>query len=155
MDMMTNDERGAMPRAVRLICTADEQGVRVVSRRRLETVVPPSEPIGEENEQNMQRRTGFWIEVRDAEERPCYRRVIADPLPDSIEAPTAGGGFTRRKVTPRHATFALLVPEIEEADHVSLLRGTPVAGAALRARFGEVARLPLRDPDQQDRESDR
>jgi hypothetical protein len=46
--------------AVWLICTGDEQGVGVVSER-LESVVPPSEPIGEGNEESIRRRTGFWL----------------------------------------------------------------------------------------------
>ena len=138
------------PRAVRLICTADEQGVRVISRRRLESVVPPSEPIGGGHEENMQRRSGFWVELRDAEERPCYRRVVADPLPDEVEAPSAGGTFIRRKVSPGSTTFALLVPDLDEADHVSLLRGTAVAGVVTPGRFGEIAQLPLHDPDLKD-----
>jgi hypothetical protein len=149
-----NEEYGTPPRAVRLICTADEQGVRVLSRRHLESVVPPSEPIGGEHEEKMQRRSGFWLELRDAEERPCYRRVVADPLPDEIEAPSAGGTFTRRKVLPGSTTFALLVPDLDEADHVSLLRGTAVAGVVSRARFGEIARLPLRAPDRRDGEGE-
>ena len=65
-----SEDYGIPPRAVRLICTADEEGVRVLSRRRLESVVPPSEPIGGSHEQTMQRRSGFWLELRDAEERP-------------------------------------------------------------------------------------
>jgi hypothetical protein len=149
---VTDDEREPTPRAVRLICSAGEKGLRLVSRRRLEAVVPPSEPIGEESEQ---RRTGFWIEVRDAEERPVYRRVIADPLPDEIEVSAEDGTFARRKAGAADATFALLVPDLDEADHVSLVRGTAIAGAARRPRSGEVGRLPLRDPDLQSGEGAR
>jgi hypothetical protein len=150
-----SDERGVVPRAVRLICTADEQGVRVVSRRRVEMVVPPSELIGGPDEPSMDRRTGFWVEVRDARERPLYRRVIADPLPGNLEVSAGGGNFTRRKIAPGEVTFAVLVPDLGDGDHVSLLRGTPSTAGRLRARSGEVARLPLRDLGRSNRDSQR
>ena len=118
-------------------------------RRSLEKVVPPSEPLGEEDEPNLPR-SGFWIEVRDAKERPCYRRVIGDPMPDTAEVPAEDGHFTRIKAARENVTFALLVPDLDEADHVSLLRGTPIAGAAPGARSGEIARLPLRAADRED-----
>ena len=146
---MNDDRSSGAERAVRLICRADENGVHVVSRRRLAKVAPPSEPL-EEEERGGQRRSGFWIEVRDDEDRLRYRRVVADPLAGEVEVPGDAGSFTRRPVAPDSVTFALLVPDIDGAEHVSLMRG-PSEGAAARQtgrladRTGEIARLSLHD----------
>jgi hypothetical protein len=135
------DERNSQSgRAVRLICRADEHGVRVVSRRRLNALVPPSDEVEDVDSRG---RAGFWIEVRDAAGNPSYRRVMADPLADEIEVSEEDGTLFRRRITAGAITFALLVPDLDGADHVALLRGVP-AGGRPGVAAGEVARLPLR-----------
>jgi len=149
---MTDDTSGpGRPRpAVRLICTADGDGVRVVSRRRLTKVVPPSEPLEDPESGTAEQWSGFWLEVRDERERVRYRRVVADPLSGEVEVPGGDGSFTRRASARASATFALLVPDLPDADHVSLVRGgaaptAPDAAFALAESTGEVARLPLHE----------
>lgn len=133
---MSSGER--LPAAWRLICTVDRDGVRVRSRRRVHMTTPPSDPLDGSREP-----TGFWVEVRDAGERVQYRRAMTSPVEDEVEVPgdPAEGTFTRVGVEPR-GTFALLVPETDDADHVALLRAAPVSGG--RARRTELARVSLR-----------
>lgn len=144
-----SDSRTPGP-AVRLICTADDDGVRVVSRRRLAKVVPPSEPLDDELVTTT-GRAGFWVEVRDADERVRYRRVLPDPLSGEVEVPGGQGSFTRQTSAQASATFALLVPDVPGADHVSLLRGGPPArgpqALGTAGRTGEIARLALDDEE--------
>lgn len=149
---MTDDASGpGVPGpAVRLICAVEGDGVRVLSRRRLTKVVPPSEPIDDQEAGRAGQWSGFWIEVRDDRDRVRYRRVVADPLAGEVEVPGGDGSFTRRESARASAAFALLVPDLPDADHVSLVRGgaAPAATArafALAARTGEVARLSLRE----------
>lgn len=132
--MSTSDGR---PSAWRLICTLDRDGFRVVSRRRVHMTTAPSDPVSDPHEP-----TGFWIEVRDADGRVQYRRGIASPVDEELEAPAdpEEGTFTRVPVEPL-GTFALLVPESDGADHVAVLRAAPASGA--RARRTELARVPL------------
>ena len=89
---MVDADRSIGPEsAVRLICRADDNGVRVISSRPLAKIVPPSEPIGDDDLHG-QPRSGFWIEVRDEQERPRYRRVICR------SARQRGGGSRRRRL---------------------------------------------------------
>jgi len=127
---------------VRLICTADEQGVRVVSRRRVEKVVPPSELIGAADEPSMDRRTGFGSRCGTRRSGPFTGGVIADPLPGDVEVSAGGGNFTRRKIAPGEVTFAVLVPDLGDGDHVSLLRGTPVQRGEAASPFRRGRPVP-------------
>ncbi len=129
-------------RAVRLICAVGDDGVRVVSRRALTKAVPPSEPL----EEASGPRSGFWIEVRGADEQVRYRRVVPDPLAGEVEVPGDDGSFTRRRAAV--GSFAVLVPDLPGAEDVVLVRGEPAAGdvagvAPLAVRAEDVARLPL------------
>lgn len=136
---MSDDE--PLPTAWRVICTADADGVRVVRRRRVHATTPPSEAIGDDDE-----RSGFWVEVRGADGRVQYRQAMSDPREEDLEAPgdPEHGGLTRRRV-PGPRTFAMLVPETPDADHVALLSAAPVPGGRARPHRTELARIPLRE----------
>ena len=138
MDRPVNVTQGPQ-RAWRLICTTDAAGqVRVRSRRRVEMIVPSTGPLADASP-----ATGFWVELRDAEERTRYRRAMPDPLEAELEVPAEprGEGFAHVRA-PARRTFSVVLPDIEGADHVALVRGgrTRRAGAP---RVEEIARLPL------------
>jgi hypothetical protein len=121
----------------------DEGGVRIVSRRRVEMTVPPSDPLDYEA-----TTVGFWAELRDADDQPLYRRVMADPLEAGIEVPQAPGDPSPTRLPATGGSFAVLVPDLPGAARVSLMRGEPApTGGIARARTTEVARLPLRGED--------
>jgi hypothetical protein len=106
--------------------------------------VPPSDPLDYEAS-----TVGFWTELRDADDQALYRRVMADPFEADVEVPGKRGdpSFTRRPAPPR-GSFAVLVPDLPGADHVSLIRGeAPTTAGVARARPTEVARLLLRGED--------
>jgi hypothetical protein len=135
--------RGAGPERVwRLVCAVTDEGIRVVSRHRVEMTLPPADPF-----EDVPGTVGFWVELRDAEEHALYRRVMADPVEADIEVPGEPGdpSFTRVPAPPGGA-FSVLVPDLPGADHVSLVRAEPAdTRRAIRARQAEVARLPLTD----------
>ena len=122
--------------AWRLVCTTDAEGrIEVRSRRRVEMIVPPAGPLDD-----AARAAGFWVELRDAEERTQYRRAMPDPLEAEVEVPAEPGaeGFAHVRAPGRRA-FSVLVPDLDGADHVALVRG----GRGRRAGAQEIARLPL------------
>jgi hypothetical protein len=139
---------GGPPAAWRLLCAYDRTGaVRVVSRRRIQKVVPPSEPLDP-----TRRQAAFWLEVRDAQEQPQYVRAMRNPIPEYAEVPPppGGGRFSNVPAAGREGAFALLVPDLPGGDHVSLLQrapGRPGSAGARSAGPAEVARLPLGGPE--------
>ena len=144
----------APPRAVRLTFTYEGDEVRLVSRQPVEMITPPSDMLsGYEDEQ------GFWIEVRNDQEETLHRRVMQDPLRRDVEVflPDPEQSVVRAPVENPMGSFSVVIPDLEEADHVALLSsGAPSAAArgvspeaAARAPAGpasEFARFSLR-PD--------
>ena len=137
----TVDPASAAPGAWRLLFAVDAAGnIHVRSRQRVEMTVPPTEPLAE-----AAPTAGFWAELRDVRERTRYRLLIPDPVEAGIEVPPepGGEGFTHVPDSgPR--VFSVLVPDLDGADHVTLVRSgrTRRAGSTRRE---EVARLPLKE----------
>lgn len=125
--------------AVRLIFEYEGTDIRLVSRQRVEMIPPPSDPLREEQDLH-----GFWVEVRDAELRPLYRRVMHPPVRHDAEvfSDDPGRSLARVPVDEPKGAFAVLVPDIAEADHIALVSSPLAPGAAL-APATEVARFAL------------
>ena len=124
---------------VRLIFQYEGQEVRLLSRQRVDMMPPPSDPVTEyEDEQ------GFWIEVRDKSEGVLHRQVMQDPIRGDVEAFSDEPGMSveRVPVSEARGTFAVLVPDMEAADHLALMGSPAVAGRA-REAASELARFPL------------
>lgn len=143
-----NENSAPVDRAIRLVCVADADGVRVTSRSRLAKVVPPTESLPDVS--SAAGRSGFWVEVRDAADRVRYRRVMADPLPSRLEAPAENGGFGQLPGAPSTGTFTVLVPDLDDGEELVLMRGSGRgAGPATAADrvSGELARISLREEE--------
>jgi hypothetical protein len=136
---MTNFAADAFP-AVRLILAYDDRGFRVIARRRFDHVVPPSEPLAD-----AEHSTGFRVELRAPDHRLLYVRFMPDPRLSQMEVPPGHDAepFTRRPMARRSGTFALVVPELDEAQDVVLAVRSAAPGA-VRLHSDEVARFPLR-----------
>ena len=122
-------ENMATPYAWRLVCAAEEDAtVRVLSRRRVQMIVPPDDDLA-----GAPGAAGCWAELRDAEARPLYRRILRDPW-----ARDQGRRGERR-------AFSVLVPDVEGAADVALLRaGRPAAAGGPGVE--ELAFLALGGP---------
>ena len=81
-------------------------------------IVPPSHPTYDSAQQS-----GFWFELRDAENRVLYRRTMHDPIQTEMEAPSGDPKrpFTRAPVKEPQGVFAVLVPALEAANSLVVL----------------------------------
>ncbi|MFI7103459.1 M64 family metallopeptidase [Streptomyces sp. NPDC050161] len=135
--------RSGQTTAVRLIFAYEGTDIRPFSSQRIEKTPPPGGPLGARRDADGQ---GLWVEVRDAERQPLYRRGLRDPVPQDVEAFSHAPErpFIRVPLERPRGAFAVVVPDIEEADHAALLSGAPGLGQAATATVTEVARFPLR-----------
>lgn len=96
--------------------------VRLVSRQRVEMRAPASDRTDE-----YEGHSGFWVEVRDVENRVIYRRVMHNPIRFEHEAPSGDPEkpFTHVKIEDPDGAFTLVVPDFPEAQVVSLFGSPP------------------------------
>jgi hypothetical protein len=132
-------EEGGMPappRAVRLTFTYEGDEVRLVSRQPVDMIAPPTDKLsGYEDEQ------GSWIEVRNDREQTLHRLVMEDPLRRDVEvfSPDPERSVYRAPVQEPSGIFVVVVPELDDADHVSLMSSAAPRAAAAREVSPEAA----------------
>src|SRR5215213_5442764 len=128
------------PRAVRLTFAFEGDEVRLVGRRHIEMTAPPTDRLfGYEGEQ------GFWIEVRDKQEETLHRQVMQDPLRRDVEVFSSDPEQSLIRVPvdqPTSGTFSLVIPHLEEGDHVALLSSGAPSASARGISLERAARTP-------------
>lgn len=131
-----------MTDAVRLIFSYEGSDVTVISRQRIDVVLPPSEPL----DVSTAERSGFWIEVRDTTGAPLHRQLMHDPIRHDAEVFSDDPSQTIARVPVEHPSgvFSVVVPAAEEADHVALM-GTPLEERPAVAAARELATFSLKD----------
>jgi hypothetical protein len=139
------DGMPASPRALRLRFTYEGDEVRLVRRQPVETITSPTDALsGYEGQQ------GFWVEVRSGQDEVLYRQVRDDPLRHDVEvfSPDPAQSVFRIPVENPSGTFSVLVPDLDEADHVALISSAApdMAPEAARGSATELARFSLRPP---------
>ncbi|MFN0156042.1 MAG: hypothetical protein ACKVUT_16845 [Gaiella sp.] len=109
------------PSAWRLTFVHDESGVRLVERERLEMVAPP-----DDSDLTYVARSGYWVELKDAEGRGIYRQILHDPLRTEIEvhSPDASEQPHQVPMESSTSTFDAVVPDLPAARTV-VLKGRP------------------------------
>lgn len=106
----TGDHR-RQQRALRLVFEQRGTEMKLVSSQRLNMVVPPPQAL------LVKRDTrGSWLELRDREGRPVYRRTIDNPY-QGVEVVADGPKDSLRRIEDDKATraFFVIVPDIAEA----------------------------------------
>lgn len=91
--------------------------VRLISQERLDMICPPT--IGERPEAG--KHGGFWIELRDANDRSIFHRVLHSPLADSVEVHSPDGTIRREFGPVSESIFEVLLPDSDEASSVALM----------------------------------
>ncbi|MBZ4319244.1 hypothetical protein [Streptomyces huiliensis] len=149
--------------AVRLIFEYEGPDIRLVSRQRVDAAPPPTDdlsettgPAGSDATDERPGVKGFWVELRDARQQPLYRRVMHPPVRYDAEvfSDDPDRSLARVPVDEPKGAFAVLVPELADADHVALV-SSPLAPGPTVAPAAEVARFALReDEDEADAAND-
>lgn len=114
--------------------------IELIDQRPVEMTLPAETAVREPGE-----RAEFWCELRSAEAEVLYRRETPDPIPTDVEvfSDDPEQSIERAPHPPREGVFSVVVPEIEAADEVLLLRSLPGPpprrGARRLADVGETA----------------
>lgn len=134
--------RSGGPNAVRLIFSYEGNDIELISRQRVGVVTPPSEPM----EGSLKGQSGFWAEVRDEAEQPLHRQLMHDPVRHDAEVFSEDPERSVARIPLERPTgvFAVLIPEIEEADHLVFI-GTPLEERPALAEARDIARFSLVD----------
>ena len=119
-------------RAVRLTFSYEGDKVELVGQQRVNMIPPPSDPVKTEAGFMAEPESGFWYEVKDANGGTIYRRVIHSPIEYNREVFTNEPEKTIQRVTidEPQGVFTVVIPDIEEADAVSLHSSPTESGAA-------------------------
>ena len=120
--------------------------------RKIELVdVQPVDAVAPEPPPSPRGRAGYWLELRGRDKRPVFRRVLSDPLGESVEAPTGdpAGTFERATVESPSGTFQVMVPDVEEGE-VSIFHVDPERGK--REKEKEKDKDKDKDKDKRGRE---
>ena len=129
------------PRAIRLTFVYDGNKIELKDADRIAMSVPPTDHIKEG-----QPMTGFWLELRGADEQALFRRIMHDPiaLDREIFPDQQGGEIIRRSVASPHGVFSVVIPEIKHMETLTF-HGVPAGGSRHhRDMSREVARFDLR-----------
>jgi hypothetical protein len=125
-----------MAKALRLRLSIDRGRVELRSLLPVDTLTPPADPAPGTD------MSGFWVELRDEENRTLYRRVLPDLLQGTHEIFTGNPDepIVRAPRAPGPMPFIVIVPDVPEAREV-VFYGNPAEDHDRPAY--ELARLEL------------
>jgi hypothetical protein len=127
-------------KSLRLTFRVADGEVRLVSYERLDMICPPS--VGERPETG--RNGGFWMELRDTNNRILFHRILDNPLGDSVEVHSPDGKIQRVFGAVKENVFEVLLPDDSQAKTIAFIgesmepatvRQEQVAAARELARF--------------------
>ena len=137
MAAQTLESTQASGRTLRLTFEYKGTDVRLIARQSVDMMAPPSDRLDEYAD-----HAGFWVELRDGNDRVLYRRVTQNPIALDREAPSGDPQrpFTRVPDDTKQGVFTLLVPDLKEARELRVM-GSPPDALARAAR--QILRVDL------------
>jgi hypothetical protein len=127
-------------KSLRLTFRVADGEIRLVSYERLDMICPPS--VGERPEAG--RNGGFWMELRDTNNRVLFHRILDNPLGDSVEVHSPDGKIQRVFGAVKENVFEVLLPDDSQAKTIAFI-GESMEPATLRqervAATRELARF--------------
>ena len=127
------------PRAIRLTFSYVGNRIELTATQRLAMFVPPGDSLEADRE-----RSGFWVEVRNADERPLFRQILHHPIETTREVFPSDpqGEIIRTPVADPRGVFSIVIPEIAGARVLALI-GSPSAADRRGEAAQEIARVDL------------
>jgi len=109
-------------KAMRLTFSYDGNDVKLISQKRTEMTVPPSDPV-----KSYAKQKGFWAELRSNRDKTLYRHVMHNPTRNDAEIfpETPGESISREPVPKRKGVFVVIVPDTDKGEEVTLFRSSP------------------------------
>ena len=134
--------------ALRFTCTYEGEKINIISKERLEMVTQASDAL-----EDIDQKIGFWLELHGSQGELLYRQILNDPFRADMEVfqdpNEEGGAIVRAPIERASGYFVLVVPDLPQADHLSLVRAEPeVDGKELR--IVEIASFSVADIGGQD-----
>jgi hypothetical protein len=113
--------------ALRLTFAYRGDDIRLEAQERVEMTAVGSDDVDVE-----ETLTGFWCELQDDEGHSLYRRLLQNPSRRSIEVPTDDPEqpLAQHPIDEPQGILVLVVPELEAASSLVLIRARPGLGVA-------------------------
>jgi len=143
------------PKAMRLTFSYQGDQVKLVSQQPVEMTVPPSDQL-----KGYEEHKGFWAEVKNAQDKTLFRRVLHNPTRNDAEvfSDDPEQSISRAPAPKRKGVFVVVVPDTDKGHEVTLSRssgapdieagGAPKGMAAMRSLATgpatEIARFKLK-----------
>ena len=110
-------------KAMRLTFSYDGDNVKLLSQKRIEMIVPPSDGM----KGYATRQKGFWAEVRSGSDKTLYRTVMHNPTKNDAEVfpESPGGPISREPAPKRKGVFVVVVPDVDKGEDVILCQSKP------------------------------
>ncbi len=148
-DRLPAQHEGRMA-ALRVTFAYRGHDIAVASTRKVRMIVPrPASPPPEKGQ------SGYWLEVRAADGKLLFHRVLHSPIRADVEifSQEEGQSITRVPVAEPHGEFEALVPDLPEASSLALygpppdpqLQAAP-ARELVRVGFDELRKRPPDTP---------
>jgi len=128
------------PQAIRLTFAYHGDKIELKDAFRITMFVPASDPLDAQPPSS-----GFWLELRASDERTLFRRLMHDPIGHDREIfpEQPGGEIFRRPVARPEGVFSVVVPEIKDAETLTLHGSTAGAPERYHAAAHEIARIGM------------
>jgi hypothetical protein len=129
-------------KSLRLTFEVKDGRARLMSYERLDMICPPS--VVERPEAG--KHGGFWMELRDANGKVLFHRLLHSPLANSVEVHSPDGKITREFADVAQGVFEVLLPDHDAADSIALMGETLDAKVMRTKQVGpsrELARFDV------------
>lgn len=128
---------------LRAVIEYDHGAFRLQKLIPLQMVLPPSD--ADPGRGSPGGASGFWIEVWSGRGEVLYRKIAEDPIPyhtEGSELAGPGSAIERSDHFPERRVFAVLIPDLPEADRLvffgSVLANLPQASAASQVEINRA-----------------